>query len=174
MSKLASIRKQIAALEAEAERIARQEMSGAIAKVEEIMAEFGLTIEHLQSAVGGKTRKVAKKVKAKRIGGGIAKYADPKTGKTWSGFGRACLDPGRQEPRCVPGRQEQCQTVRGASREEEVRDEKGIRQEVGEACREEDIGCGQDGRSADEEEPLGQEVCPEARCEEVREEEGNA
>ncbi len=89
MSKLASIRKQIAALEAEAERIARQEMSGAIAKVKEIMTEFGLTIEHLQSAVGGKTRKVAKKVKAKRIGGGIAKYADPKTGKTWSGFGRA-------------------------------------------------------------------------------------
>jgi hypothetical protein len=28
-------------------------------------------------------------VKAKRAGGGIAKYADPRTGKTWSGFGRA-------------------------------------------------------------------------------------
>ncbi len=89
MSKLAAIKKQIAALEAEAERIAKQEMSGAIAKVKEIMSTFGLTIEHLQSAVAGKTAKVAKNVKPKRAGGGVAKYADPKTGKTWSGFGRA-------------------------------------------------------------------------------------
>ena len=89
MSKLIAIRKQIAALEAEAERIAKQEMSEAIAKVKEIMSTFGLTIEHLQSAVAAKTRKVAKKVKAKRTGVGVAKYADPKTGATWSGFGRA-------------------------------------------------------------------------------------
>ncbi len=89
MSKLATIKKQIAALEAEAERIAKQEMSGAIAKVKEIMSTFGLTIEHLQSTVAGKKRISGKKVKPKRAGGGVAKYADPKTGKTWSGFGRA-------------------------------------------------------------------------------------
>jgi DNA-binding protein H-NS len=89
MSKLAAIKKQIAALEAEAERITRQEMSGAIAKVREIMSTFGLTIEHLQTAVAGKGRAAAKPVKSKRAGGGVAKYADPKTGKTWSGFGRA-------------------------------------------------------------------------------------
>ena len=89
MSKLAAIKKQIAALEAEAERIAKQEMSGAIAKVKEIMSTFGLTIEHLQATVKGKKASAAKKVKAERAGGGIAKYADPKTGKTWSGFGRA-------------------------------------------------------------------------------------
>ncbi len=89
MSKLAAIKKQIAALEAEAERIAKQEMSGAIAKVKEIMSTFGLTIEHLQSTVAGKKRSSGKKVEPKRAGGGVAKYADPKTGKTWSGFGRA-------------------------------------------------------------------------------------
>lgn len=89
MSKLTAIKKQIAALQAEAERITKQEMSGAIAKVKEIMADFGLTIEHLQSAVTGKTRKVSKQLRAKRAGGGVAKYSDPKTGKTWSGFGRA-------------------------------------------------------------------------------------
>ncbi len=89
MSKLTAIKKQIAALQAEAERITKQEMSGAIAKVKEIMADFGLTIEHLQSAVTYKTRKVSKQLKAKRAGGGVAKYSDPKTGKTWSGFGRA-------------------------------------------------------------------------------------
>ena len=85
MSKLAALKKQIAALEAQAERIAKEEMSSAVAKVKEIMAEFNLTIEHLtQTGVGKRT---AKKTKAKVAS--VAKYADPKTGKTWSGVGRA-------------------------------------------------------------------------------------
>jgi DNA-binding protein H-NS len=85
MSKLTALKKQIAALEAQAERIAKAEMSSAIAKVKDIMAEFNLTIEHLTQAVAGK--RTAKKTKAKTAS--VAKYADPKTGKTWSGFGRA-------------------------------------------------------------------------------------
>jgi DNA-binding protein H-NS len=84
MSKLTALKKQIAALEAQAERIAKSEMSSAIAKVKGIMAEFNLTIEHLTQAVAGK--RAAKKTKAKTAS--VAKYADPKTGKTWSGFGR--------------------------------------------------------------------------------------
>jgi DNA-binding protein H-NS len=83
MSKLTALKKQIAALEAQAERIAKEEMSSAIAKVKDIMAEFNLTIEHLTQAVRGK--RGAKKTKA----ASVAKYVDPKTGKTWSGFGRA-------------------------------------------------------------------------------------
>jgi DNA-binding protein H-NS len=85
MSKLSALKKQIAALEAQAERIAKAEMSSAIAKVKDIMSEFNLTIEHLTQAVGGK--RAAKKTKVKTAS--VAKYADPKTGKTWSGFGRA-------------------------------------------------------------------------------------
>ena len=85
MSKLTALKKQIAALEAQAERIAKQEVGSAIAKIKDIMAEFDLTIEHLTQAVGGK--RVAKKTKAKVAS--VVKYADPKTGKTWSGFGRA-------------------------------------------------------------------------------------
>jgi DNA-binding protein H-NS len=85
MSKLTALKKQIAALEAQAERIAKEEMGSAIAKVKNIMAEFNLTIEHLTQAVGGK--RAAKKTKAKSAS--VAKYADPKTAKTWSGFGRA-------------------------------------------------------------------------------------
>ncbi len=49
------------------------------------MSEFNLTIEHLSQAVAGK--RAAKKAKAKTAS--VAKYVDPKTGKTWSGFGRA-------------------------------------------------------------------------------------
>ena len=87
MSKLTALKKQIAALEAQAERIAKEEMSSAIAKVKDIMAEFNLTIEHLTQTVAGK--RAAKKTKAKAKTASVAKYADPKTGKTWYGFGRA-------------------------------------------------------------------------------------
>ena len=87
MSKLTALKKQIAALEAQAERIAKTEMSSAIAKVKGIMAEFNLTMEHLTQAVTGK--RAAKKTKAKAKTASVAKYIDPKSGKTWSGFGRA-------------------------------------------------------------------------------------
>src|SRR5471032_1547163 len=87
MSKLTALKRQIAALEAQAERIAKDEMTSAIAKVKSIMAEFNLTIEHLTQTVAGK--RAAKKTKAKAKSASVAKYADPKTGKTWSGFGRA-------------------------------------------------------------------------------------
>jgi DNA-binding protein H-NS len=90
MSKLTAIRKQIAALEAEAARIGQVEIKAAIAKVKEIMSDFGLTIEHLSGVISKVGKKAAgKKAAAKRAGGSVAKYADPKTGKTWSGFGRA-------------------------------------------------------------------------------------
>jgi DNA-binding protein H-NS len=90
MSKLTAIRKQIAALEAEAARIGQVEIKAAIAKVKDIMSEFGLTIEHLSGAISKVGKKPSgKKAAAKRPGVSVAKYADPKTGKTWSGFGRA-------------------------------------------------------------------------------------
>jgi DNA-binding protein H-NS len=85
MSKLTALKKQIAALEAQAERIAKAEMSSAIAKIKDIMSEFNLTIEHLTQTAAGK--RAAKKTKAKKVS--VAKYIDPKTGRTWSGFGRA-------------------------------------------------------------------------------------
>jgi DNA-binding protein H-NS len=85
MSKLAAIRKKIAALEAAAERISKSEMQIGIAKVRALMSDFGLTIEHLSQAVSGKP--AVKKAKAKSAS--TPKYADPTSGKTWSGFGRA-------------------------------------------------------------------------------------
>ena len=87
MSKLTALKRQIAALEAQAERIAKTEMASAIAKVKDIMSEFNLTIEHLTQTVTGK--RAAKKTKAKVKTASAPKYADPKTGKTWTGFGRA-------------------------------------------------------------------------------------
>jgi DNA-binding protein H-NS len=89
MTSLASIKKQIAALEAEAARITKAEAAAAIAKIKELMSTFGLTAEHLGLAAVRNKRAIAKKSAPKRVGAGTPKYADPKTGKTWSGFGRA-------------------------------------------------------------------------------------
>lgn len=64
-------------------------MSAAIAKIKELMQTFGLTAEHLGLTTARGKTSVTKKSKPKQSGAGRVKYADPKTGKTWSGFGRA-------------------------------------------------------------------------------------
>jgi DNA-binding protein H-NS len=89
MTSLAAIKKQIAALEAEAARITKAEMSTAIAKIKELIQTFGLTAEHLGLTAARGKNSVSKKSTSKQTGAGKVKYADPKTGKTWSGFGRA-------------------------------------------------------------------------------------
>ena len=96
MSKLTALRKQIATLEAKAERLTKLEMSSSIAKVKAMMHSLGVTVEHLGSSVSTAVKKMtaskpaaAKKTRAKRSGVGVPKYADPKSGQTWTGFGRA-------------------------------------------------------------------------------------
>jgi DNA-binding protein H-NS len=93
MATLTALNKKIAALEAQAERIAKAELGKAIAQIRKIMADSGVTIEHLkegaksvQPAVSGKSGS-AKAVKAPK-GKKPPKYKDPKSGATWSGLGR--------------------------------------------------------------------------------------
>lgn len=89
------IKKQIAALEAKAARIAEDETKAAVGKVRALMNQLGVTLEHLSSAVSRKGAAVKKVISAgrpatsKRAGKGVAKYRDPQTGATWTGFGRA-------------------------------------------------------------------------------------
>ncbi len=96
MSKLTDLRKKIAALEAEFARTAKAEMEASVSKVKGLMASLGVTIEHLgmkaSSTIAKKTtskKALAKQVSSKRASVGVPKYMDPKTGKTWTGFGRA-------------------------------------------------------------------------------------
>jgi len=94
MASLAAIRKQIQRLEAQAERITKEQMSGAISQIKSLMSDFGITLEHLGASRSGATSKRAAPKKAaakraKRVGAGQVRYADPTTGKTWTGFGRA-------------------------------------------------------------------------------------
>jgi len=59
------------------------------------MDQLGVTLENLSSAVSKKALAVKKAIvgkkaaATKRASKCAATYADPKTGKTWSGFGRA-------------------------------------------------------------------------------------
>lgn len=101
MSKLSELRKQIATLEAEFARTAKEEMAKSVSKVKSMMDSLGVTLEHLGAPPASAVSKAvaatkssvkgiaAKKTRAKRAGAGVPKYADPKTGKTWTGFGRA-------------------------------------------------------------------------------------
>ena len=93
MATLTTLKKKIAALEAQVERATKAEMGNAIAKIRKIMGDYGVTIEHLvdgakhgratasKKAAGAKTAKASKAKKP-------AKYMDPKSGATWSGLGR--------------------------------------------------------------------------------------
>ena len=96
MATLTTLKKKIAALEAQVERATKAEMGNAIAKIRKIMGDYGVTIEHLvdgakhgratasKKAAGAKTAKASKASKSKKP----AKYMDPKSGATWSGLGR--------------------------------------------------------------------------------------
>lgn len=90
-----ALRKQIAALEAKAAKLTQAEMKSSVAKVRALMDSLGVTMEHLAARVSkaaGDAKRSSTGSSAaakKRTGAGVAKYADPKTGKTWTGFGRA-------------------------------------------------------------------------------------
>jgi len=89
----AQIKSAIAKLEQEAAALREAETTKVVAQIRESIATFGLTVEHLFGR-GAKALKTAagRAVgggKALRKGAGIPKYRDPKTGKTWTGFGKA-------------------------------------------------------------------------------------
>jgi DNA-binding protein H-NS len=76
------------ALEAQLAEARSTEVTAVIEKIRSLMTEFGLSVEDIQGRrrrgrpAGGGTAKTAKEPLP-------PKYLDPKTGKTWSGRGRA-------------------------------------------------------------------------------------
>lgn len=65
-------------LEAQLEEARQAEVAAVIAQIQSVMADYGLTVDDLSAR---RRRKKAQPA--------TAKYRDPKTGKTWSGRGRA-------------------------------------------------------------------------------------
>jgi DNA-binding protein H-NS len=82
MSSYQEILSQIEDLKRKAEDVRRQEMSGAIAEIKRLMAQFDISSEDL-----GLTPRVSA-FKGKLRGSVAPKYRDPVSGKTWTGRGR--------------------------------------------------------------------------------------
>lgn len=94
MASFASIQKQIAALNKRAETIRKTELAFAANKIKALMARYGLTVEDLGSATTASKTPTDKAAKATRKAAGpktpgLPKYQDPKSGKTWTGNGKA-------------------------------------------------------------------------------------
>lgn len=91
MATYAQLKKQMEQLAKQAEAALRAEKEVVLAKVRDAVSSFALTVDEVFGAGGKKKAKGSKTAGAKRVptGAGQAKYADPKTGATWSGFGRA-------------------------------------------------------------------------------------
>ena len=81
MTSYAEYVEQIAKLQSLAEAARKDEISGAIQKIKELMQLHGIAVEDL--AAGGR----AKPAKAK--GSVAAQFKNPETGETWTGRGRA-------------------------------------------------------------------------------------
>lgn len=83
----------IAKLEKEAAALRETETAKVVAQIKESIATFGLTVEQLFGRGAKALKTAAGKAlgggKAVRKGAGVPKYRDPKTGKTWTGFGKA-------------------------------------------------------------------------------------
>ena len=71
------------ALEHEIAQARQNEISSAVAKVRELVAEYGLSAQDIFPGRGAKTSA------AKPVSKVAAKYRDPATGQTWTGRGKA-------------------------------------------------------------------------------------
>jgi DNA-binding protein H-NS len=86
MKTYAALQAEIAKLEKEARALRKAEAAQVIAGIKAAIETYGLTAADL--GLDGSTNRRAK-VKGKKVATvGIAKYRDPKTGKTWTGRGK--------------------------------------------------------------------------------------
>ena len=81
MKSYAEYVEQIAKLQSLAEAARKDEISGAIQKIKELMQLHGITVEELSS--GNRTKP------AKAKGSVAAQFKNPETGETWTGRGLA-------------------------------------------------------------------------------------
>ncbi|MGY6125490.1 H-NS family nucleoid-associated regulatory protein [Paraburkholderia strydomiana] len=90
MATLESLQAKIQRLQAQADALLAKKSSAVIEQIKNLMAEHGLTTADIDAHAGGKKRGPKPGAKAAAKSSGFAaKYRDPKTGATWSGYGRA-------------------------------------------------------------------------------------
>ena len=91
MKTYSAIQAEIAKLEKQAEAQRKTEVASVIAKIKEAIAAYALTAADLgfgrgAAKAGGTPKARSSKKTSTTIG--VAKYRDPKTGKTWTGRGK--------------------------------------------------------------------------------------
>ena len=109
MTTYADVKKQIAQLEKKAADLRKVEVTKAVANIREQMAKYELTVDDIapgKSSKGGKPAARSAKVKVAKP----AKYMDPKSGKTWTGHGKA---PGWIAAATKAGRRDDFLIVKG-------------------------------------------------------------
>jgi DNA-binding protein H-NS len=86
------IKAEIAKLERQAEAALKQERAGVITRIKQAIDIYGFTARDLGLGGKGKSRASARAVSTATptttTTVGVAKYRDPKTGKTWTGRGK--------------------------------------------------------------------------------------
>ena len=87
MTTYADVKKQIAQLEKKAADLRKVEVAKVVANIREQMAKYELTVDDIAPAKATQRGKKAQAAKVKV--GKPAKYMDPKSGKTWTGHGKA-------------------------------------------------------------------------------------
>ena len=81
MTSYAEYVEQIAKLQSLAEAARKDELSGAIQKIKDLMQQYGITVDDLTSGTRAKPAKVKSSVPAQ--------FKNSETGETWTGHGRA-------------------------------------------------------------------------------------
>ena len=90
MKTYSAIKAEIAKLEKQAQALRKTEVAGVIAKIKEAIVAYALTAADLGLGRGAKAARTAAAKPSKKTSTttGVAKYRDPKTGKTWTGRGK--------------------------------------------------------------------------------------
>lgn len=83
MASLKEIQVQIEQLQQQAAEQRDRELADAVQKIRDLMQEYGITVDDLQSV---RKNGAGKKSAAKKSG--TVQFRDPETGNTWSGRGR--------------------------------------------------------------------------------------
>lgn len=90
MKTYSAIKAEIAKLEKQAETLLKTEVAGVIAKIKDAIEAYSLTAADLGFGSGTKAARGPKGKRGRKTATtvGVAKYRDPKTGKTWTGRGK--------------------------------------------------------------------------------------
>ena len=89
MTTLASIQARIAKLQAQAETLVATKSLAALEKIRGLMERHGISIADIEAHVGKQRGRKPGPNSAGSRSASVAMYADPKSGATWSGRGRA-------------------------------------------------------------------------------------